>query len=64
MITSEGFMTTLILVDEMDTIDYCLEEKLPSVEEYIYLRQSVNWPFPNKMQSKKASIIPFTVFVL
>lgn len=48
----------------MDTIDYCLEEKLPSVEEYIYLRQSVNWPFPNKMQSKKASIIPFTVFVL
>ncbi|WP_298685403.1 GNAT family N-acetyltransferase [uncultured Methanomethylovorans sp.] len=28
-------MTTLILVDEMDTIDYCLEEKLPSVEDFV-----------------------------
>jgi len=38
----------------MNTIDYSLEEKLPSVEEYIYLRQSVNWPFPNKNAIEKS----------
>ncbi len=35
-------------------IDYTIEEKLPSVEEYIQLRKSVGWPYPNKKSIEKS----------
>jgi len=33
---------------------YSIEEKLPSVEEYIHLRKSVDWPCPNKASIDKS----------
>lgn len=35
-------------------INYTIEEKLPSVEEYIYLRESVGWPYPDNRSIEKS----------
>ena len=35
-------------------MNYTLEEKLPSVEEYIHLRKSVDWPYPNNEAIEKS----------
>ncbi|WP_319506134.1 GNAT family N-acetyltransferase [uncultured Methanolobus sp.] len=35
-------------------IDYSIEEKLPSVEEYIHLRKSVGWSYPNNNAVEKS----------
>ncbi|TGC09026.1 GNAT family N-acetyltransferase [Methanolobus halotolerans] len=34
--------------------NYTIEEKLPSIEEYIHLRKSVDWPYPNKTAIEKS----------
>lgn len=33
---------------------YTIEEKLPSAEEYINLREGVGWPYPNKTAIEKS----------
>ncbi|MDW7733382.1 MAG: GNAT family N-acetyltransferase [Methanolobus sp.] len=33
---------------------YTIEEKLPSVAEYIHLRESVGWPYPNNEAIEKS----------
>ncbi|WMW21749.1 GNAT family N-acetyltransferase [Methanolobus mangrovi] len=35
-------------------INYTIEEKLPSIEEYIHLRKSVDWPYPSKTAIEKS----------
>ncbi|WP_292464863.1 GNAT family N-acetyltransferase [Methanolobus sp.] len=35
-------------------MNYTIEEKLPSVEEYIHLRQSVGWPCPGNRSIEKS----------
>jgi ribosomal protein S18 acetylase RimI-like enzyme len=37
-------------------MNYTIEEKLPSVEEYIHLRQSVGWPCPSNKAIEKSLI--------
>ncbi|WP_406656018.1 GNAT family N-acetyltransferase [Methanolobus sp. ZRKC2] len=34
--------------------NYTIEEKLPSVEEYIHIRESVGWPYPNNEAIEKS----------
>jgi predicted N-acetyltransferase YhbS len=35
-------------------MEYTIEERLPSVEEYIHLRQSVGWPCPSNKAIEKS----------